>query len=69
MSETWTAQNKNSLFKPQKLNGYEPYYGIEGNSLKSGCGFYIKDGINYKPRKDLDMHIMMNIINLSVARL
>ena len=55
LSETWTPQNKNSLFKPQKLDGYQPYYGIQGNSLKSGCGFYVKDGINYKPRKDLDI--------------
>ena len=27
----------------------------KGNSVKSECGFYIKDGINYKPRKDLDI--------------
>ena len=55
LSEIWTPQNKNSLFKPQKLDGYQPYYGIQGNSLKSGCGFYVKDEINYKPRKDLDI--------------
>ena len=53
--ETWTPQNKNSLFKSQKLDGYQPYYGILGNSLKNGCGFYVKDEINYKPRKDLDI--------------
>ena len=35
--------------------GYQPYYGKQGNLLKSGCGFYIKDRINYKPRKDLDI--------------
>ena len=29
--------------------------GIQGNSLKSACGFYVKDGINYKPRKDLEI--------------
>ena len=55
LSEIWTPQNKNSLFKPQKLDGSQTYYGRQGNSLKSGCGFYVKDEINYKPRKDLDM--------------
>ena len=24
--------------------------------MKSGCGFYISDDINYIPRKDLDTH-------------
>ena len=47
LSETWTPQNKKILFKPQKLVEYQPYYGKQGNSLKRGCGFYIKDGINY----------------------
>ena len=51
LPETWTPQNRNSLFKPQKLDGYKPYYGKQGNSLKSGCGFYMKDLINCKPRK------------------
>ena len=51
LPETWTPQNKNSIFKPQKLAGYQPYYGIQRNSVKSGCGFCIKDGINYNPRK------------------
>ena len=55
LPETWIPQNKNSLFKPQRLDGYKPYYGKQGNSLKSGSGFYMKVEINYKPRKDLDI--------------
>ena len=53
--ETWTPQNKNSLFKPQKVDGYQPFYGKQAKSLKNGCGFYVKDEINYKPRKGLDI--------------
>ena len=59
-----------SPFKPKKLDGYQPYYCKQGNSLKSGCVFYKKDGINYKLRKDLDIaYIMMNVINFSVVGL
>lgn len=32
---------------------------IKKDSLKRKCGFYIKDRINYKPRADLDIAIMM----------
>ena len=31
------------------------YNGLRGTSLKSGCGLYIRTGINYIDRKDLDI--------------
>ena len=37
MSETWTLQDNNSLFRPQNYEKQE-------NALKDGCGFYIKKG-------------------------
>ena len=44
---------------PQNLNiyitGYQKFHGTEGHTLKSGCGFYIKEGIRFTPRKDLDI--------------
>ena len=42
LSETWTPQNKNSLFKSQKIDEYQPYYGKQGNSRNRGCGFHKK---------------------------
>ena len=54
-SETWTPKGKSEV-KPKKLKSYQKYYGNRGSSFKSGCGFYIiKEGIRFKPRKDLDI--------------
>lgn len=38
--------------EPGRLSNY---YGVKEKSLKNGCGFYIKVGINFKPRKDLEI--------------
>ena len=37
------------------MPGYEEYKGITGTTLKSGCGFYIRTGLTYIERKDLDV--------------
>ena len=39
------------------MEGYNNYEGETGSSLKGGCGVYIKTGINYKCRPDLDTKI------------
>ena len=56
LTETWNPSSKNHLFNPKNLSGYQKYIGQSGTSLKSGCGFYISNDINYIPRKDLDTH-------------
>ena len=38
------------------FQGYQHYNGLSGISKKSGCGFYIKEGINYIDRTDLDIY-------------
>ena len=53
-TETWNPEEKKHLFIPGILDGYHKYEGITGNSLKGGCGFYIKDTICYISRTDLD---------------
>ena len=55
VSETWTPNNDKSGNKPQTLEGYQNYHGVKGKSLQNGCGFYVKEGINFKPRKDLEI--------------
>ena len=54
VSETWTPKGKSEV-KPRKLEGYQNYHGNKGSSIKSSCGFYVKEGIKFKPRKDLDI--------------
>ena len=52
--ETWTPIGKSEV-KPRKLEGYQNYHGNRGSSIMNGCGFYVKEGIKFKPRKDLDI--------------
>ena len=54
MSETWTPIEKSEV-KPRKLEGYQNYHGDRGSSIKSGCGFYVEEGIKFKARKYLDI--------------
>ena len=44
---------KNKPF-PELIN-YQPLYATEGSTTKSGCGFYVKKGLKFKSRKDLDL--------------
>ena len=52
VSETWTPKDKQFSPKFKHITGYQKF---EGHSLKSGCGFYNKEGIRFTPRKDLDI--------------
>ena len=55
LSETWTPKDKQNLGKLNHITGYQKFYGTEGHTLKSGCGFYVKKGLKFTPRKDLDI--------------
>ena len=37
------------------MRNYQSYYGIQGKNTKSGCGFYVKKEIKYKPKKPLEV--------------
>ena len=54
VSETWTPIGKSEV-KPRKSEGYQNYHGDRGSSINKGCGFYVKEGIKFKPQKDLDI--------------
>ena len=64
LTETWNDISKKHIFAPGKLKGYQEYEGIEGSSLKGGCGIYIKSNlrgeINFIPREDLDNRTKIN---------
>ena len=52
LSEVWCPDDK-LTFNPGLIQGYHPYQGTKGSSLKSGCGMYIKDSLKTVERKDL----------------
>ena len=56
VSETWTPNNDKRGNKSKTLKGYQNYHGVKGKLLKNGCGFYVKEGINFKPTKDLEIN-------------
>ena len=39
------------------IPGYQPYYGTKENSLKSGCAFFVKEGLKFIERNDLNRKI------------
>ena len=54
VSETWTPEGKGEV-KPRNLEGYQNYHENRGSSVKSACGFYVKEGIKFKPQNDTDI--------------
>ena len=42
---------------PKRLEGYLDYIGVEGSSLKGGCGFYVKESFTPIPQSDLEFKI------------
>ena len=55
VTETWNSDKKKNSFIPKILPGYETYKGLRGTTLKSGCGLYVRSGLTYVERKDLDI--------------
>ena len=54
VSEAWTPELKSEQFNSEILEDYQKYYGIKGSSLKSGCRLYVREGIRFKPKSDLN---------------
>ena len=51
------SREKKHKFSPPIFEGYSPYIGSTGSSLKGGCGLYISNDMKYQPRKDLNIKI------------
>ena len=60
LTETWNSEEKIHMFNPGILVGYQEYIGMQGSTLKGGCGFYLKNGLNYIPRYDLDKKVSID---------
>ena len=54
LTDTWTPETK--IIDSNHLIGYQKYVSQPGTTMKSGCGFYISDNINFILRKYLDKH-------------
>ena len=54
LSETWNPISKDETLT-NALPGYHPYIGNKGSATKGGCGLYVNDSLNFKPRKDLNV--------------
>ena len=54
LSETWTSKQVTNKQLPE-LRNYQPFYATQGNTTKSVCGFYVKKGLKFKSRRDLDL--------------
>ena len=57
VTETWNPEEKKHKFIAPILEGYSPFIGLTGSSLKGGCGVYINSDLSYNPRKDLNFKI------------
>ena len=55
VSKSCTPNNDKSDNKSKTREGYHNYHSLKGKSLKRGYGFYVKEVINFKPRKDLEI--------------
>ncbi len=57
LSETWHNKGNTDQLLALSLQGYQSFQGVAGNSKNGGCGFYIKDNIEFEIRKDLNKTI------------
>jgi hypothetical protein len=57
LTETWNPDYKKHTFQPPIIDGYKPFKGTNGSSLKGGCGLYISDEHKPLARTDLNVKI------------
>ena len=56
LTETWTDSSDKSI-SIGSLDGYNKFQPTLGKSLKGGCGFYVKNGIQVREHKELDISV------------
>ena len=66
VSEACIPESKSKEFNLEILEGYQKYYGIKGNSLKSGCRFEVREDIKFKSQNDLNLMIILPSKTLNI---
>ena len=54
LSETWTSKQETNKPFPDPRN-YQPFYATQETTTKNGCEFYVKKGLKFKSRRELDL--------------
>ena len=54
LSETWTSKQVTNK-QLAELRNYQLLHATQGTTTKSGCGFYVKKGLKFKSKRDLDL--------------
>ena len=54
LPETWTSKQVTNKHLPE-LRNYQSFYATQATTTKSGCGLYVKKGLKFKSRRDLDL--------------
>ena len=67
LTETWNPEDKKHKFTPPIMEGYSPYVGTTGSTLKGGCGVYINTDLSFNPRKDLNIRIQTDVCELETS--
>ena len=59
-SETWTSDGKQNSLKSGTTDRYQSYLGTTGTNMKSGYGFFMKEGLRFQQRQDLSLSFKDN---------
>ena len=54
LSETWHSKSNDTCVTNLNIPGFHPYVGLQDNSKNGGCGFFIKERLNFHTRNDLN---------------
>ena len=47
--------NRKQINRSQNLENYQPFHATQGTTIKSGYGLYVKTGLKFKSRSNLDL--------------
>ena len=54
LTETWDKKSSHKELNLCTIEGYQNFYNQTGTSMKSGCGFFVTNTIDFILHKDLD---------------
>ena len=55
--------SKQNILKYGTIDGYHSYLGKTGARMKSGCGFFVQEGLRFEHRQDLSLSLKIMKMN------